>query len=118
MLQADFHRRTIELRHLRSRIRDKYVEPAKSGFDEIKHLPDFVLLGHVSLNHKTIAAALADLRERVIGGGVILYVINGNVRAAFRQLQGDPPSYAARAARDQSVFPFDCHIWPLPLSVT
>ena len=86
MLQANFHRWTIELWHLGSRVGDENVKLAKARLHQLEHLLNFILLCHVGFHHEAIATTFANLRECVVGRGFILHIIDCDVRAGFGQL--------------------------------
>ena len=104
MFDSNVHRRVEERGCFRSRVADKDVELTEFGFNFAEHLGDLFGIQHVGLDHETISASLAHLREGVQGGGLILVVVNGYIDTVVGQFQGDSSTNATGTSGDQRVF--------------
>src|SRR6185436_16274407 len=90
-LERDLERLLVELRELRSAVRDEDVQTAELLLhlgEEPSHVVD---AGEIRLHEKAIASVLADALERVLRGGFVGVVVNRDPRAALGQLQRDAP---------------------------
>ena len=80
---------------LAARIVDEDVEAAELPSDTFKQALDVRGLAHVGLNGEAVRSPRTHLFERRLGRRFIPQVVDGDVHALLRELQGDPAADAA-----------------------
>src|SRR5207302_4314801 len=93
----------VELRRLRTRVGDEDVERAEALLDLAEHPAHVVDARDVGLDEKPVGAVLTHALERVLRGGLVRVVMDGDPRAALRELQRDAPADAPRSPRHPRV---------------
>src|SRR6266446_7001425 len=61
-------------------------------------------LRHISLHDESVGIASADFGKRLVGGTLVLVIVDGDLHSLLRQLQRDSSTDAARASGDQGMF--------------
>ena len=59
----------------------------------------YLRVRHVRLNHQAVAAASADLLERLVGSTLVLVVMNGDLDTLIRQFERNPSTNPTGARR-------------------
>src|SRR5437899_10330791 len=59
---------------------------------------------HIGMHDESVRIASADFGKRVVGGTLVLVIVDGDLHALLRQLQRNSSTNAARASGDQGLF--------------
>ena len=103
-MESDFHGRLIERGYLSSCIAHKNVQRTKLRFDAPKHSGDFFHPADIRLHDETFRAAFPNSCESYLRCGLILIVVDSNLRAALRELDCDSTTNSSGATRNQCIF--------------
>ena len=103
LFEGYIHGRLEERGGLRTRIADENIQGAELLGDLFEHRLDLIRLGNVGLDGETGSATLADLGQRILGGCLILDVMDGDSDAALRELECYAATNSARATSNECV---------------
>src|SRR5439155_22535554 len=103
-------RRLKKRGRLRPCVADEDVELPELGVELTKYLSDLIRAHHIGLHEETIRSAFTDLGERLYRRTSILKVVHRDVDATVCQCQSNPSPDSTRAAGDERVLSFACHM--------
>jgi len=92
------------MRHLGACVADEDIELLELLLDLAEHLLDLIGAQHIGLHDESVGIASADFGKRLIGGTLVLEIMDGDLRSLLRQLQRDSSTDTAGASSDQGVF--------------
>ena len=110
LVQRDLQGRLEEGGHLGPRVAHEDVELLELRLHLAKHLLDLFGARHVGLHDESVRIPLANLGKRIVGGALVLVIVDGDLHSLLRQLQRNSSTNATRASGDQSVFRIRRHM--------
>ena len=90
-LETDFHRLLVELRRLRSRVRDEDVERAERLSNLPEHPVNVFHARDIGLDQESVGAVLSHSLQGFLGGGLVGVIMDGDARPGFGELERDSP---------------------------
>src|SRR6266487_5838500 len=110
LLEGDVHGGLKEGSSFRPRVAYEDVQFSKLIGDFPEHGLDLLGLQDVCLHDEPVASALSHFLQRVLGGGLVLHIVDCHLHAVLAELECDASSYSARSIFNE---PATTHIYPL-----
>src|SRR5439155_19802566 len=104
LLEGDLRGTLEEGRYLRPCVAHEDVELLELLLALAEHLLDLFGARHIGLYDESVRIASADFGKRVVGGTLVLVIVDGDLHALLRQLQRNPSTDATRASGYQGIF--------------
>src|SRR5881628_2424779 len=79
------------------------------ALDLDEHRPDVLHPRHVGLDEEAVGAVLAHAIERILGGGLVGVVVDGDAGAALGELERDTQADSPRPSCHQCVLALERH---------